>query len=206
MKRIYNMQMCSLIFMKCYLLTHTIISKRKWNNINFRIQRMIIRFYLISLSSITDITMISEILFSVIGMVIFFILECYFKNQIHWHKDFNSFIQSNRTTHFDRNYFLSDSECPQTEDPHRNFGSPKQIREKIKKTNHSRVFEATKIPMGVLRLGTLRIREKIKWDASSRWSFGPNSVWGSSVWGHSESARKINSESFGILWVQIRTV
>ena len=104
MKRIYNMQMCSLIFMKCYLLTQTIISKRKWNNINFRIQRMIIRFYLISLSSITDITMISEILFSVIGMVIFFILECYFKNQIHWHKDFNSFILDSLSNLF---YFCS---------------------------------------------------------------------------------------------------
>ena len=35
-------------------------------------------------------------------------------------------IQRNKTIHFYRNYFLSDSECPQTEDPHRNFCSPKQ--------------------------------------------------------------------------------
>ena len=47
------------------------------------------------------------------------------------------------------------------EDPHRNFGSPKQIREKIEKTNHDRSFWATEIPMWVIRLGTLSIREKI---------------------------------------------
>ena len=35
-------------------------------------------------------------------------------------------IQRNKTIHFYRNYFLSDAECPQTEDTHRNFGSPKQ--------------------------------------------------------------------------------
>ena len=46
---------------------------------------------------------------------------------------FFRFIQRNKTIHFYRNYFLSDSECPQTEDPHRNFGSPKQIREKKKR-------------------------------------------------------------------------
>ena len=45
--------------------------------------------------------------------------------------------------------------------PHRNFGSPKQIREKIEKTNHDRLFGATKIPMGSSDLGTLRIQEKI---------------------------------------------
>ena len=56
---------------------------------------------------------------------------------------------------------LADSECPQMEDPHRNLGCPKQIREKIEKTNHDCLFEATKIPMGVIRLGTLRIREKL---------------------------------------------
>ena len=70
-------------------------------------------------------------------------------------------IQRKKTINFYRNYFLSDSECPQTEDPNRNFGSSKQIREKTEKTNHDRLFGATKIPMGVLRLGTLRIREKI---------------------------------------------
>ena len=45
--------------------------------------------------------------------------------------------------------------------PHRNFGSPKQIREKIEMTNHDRLFGATKIPMGSSDLGTLRIQEKI---------------------------------------------
>ena len=76
--------------------------------------------------------------------------------------EFSSFtIQSNRTTHFDRNYFLSDSECPQTEDPHLNFGSPKQTIVIGLFYSFANWFGATKIPMGVLRLGTLRIREKI---------------------------------------------
>ena len=47
------------------------------------------------------------------------------------------------------------------EDPHRNFGSPKQIREKTEKTNHECLIWATEIPMGVIRLGRLRIRGKI---------------------------------------------
>ena len=64
-------------------------------------------------------------------------------------------IQGNKTIHFYRNYFLSDSECPQTEDPHRNFGSPKQIREKIEKTNHDRLFGATQNLFG----GTQNPRE-----------------------------------------------
>ena len=45
--------------------------------------------------------------------------------------------------------------------PHRNFGSPKQIREKIEMTNHDRLFGATKIPFEGPPMGTLRIREKI---------------------------------------------
>ena len=74
-------------------------------------------------------------------------------------------IQRKKTINFYRNYFLSDSECPQTEDPNRNFGSSKQIREKTEKTNHDRLFGATKIPMGVLRLGTLRELFRLKiWD------------------------------------------
>ena len=56
---------------------------------------------------------------------------------------------------------LADSECSQMENPHRNLGSPKQIHEKIEKTNHDRLFEATEIQMGVIRLGTHRIREKL---------------------------------------------
>ena len=66
---------------------------------------------------------------------------------------------------------------PKRRIPIRNFGSPNQIREK-KRNDQSRPFV---------------------------WGY-QNSVWRSSVWGHSESARKINSESFGILWIQIRTV
>ena len=38
-------------------------------------------------------------------------------------------IEGNKTTHFDRNYFLADSECPHRRTSKRNFGSPKQIRE-----------------------------------------------------------------------------
>merc|ERR1711911_84374 len=67
----------------------------------------------------------------------------------------------NKTIHFYRNYFLSDSECPQTEDPYRNFGSPKQTVVIGLFYFFANLFGATKIPMGVLRLGTLRIREKI---------------------------------------------
>ena len=70
-------------------------------------------------------------------------------------------IQDNKTIHFYRNYFLSDSECPQTEDPYRNFGSPKQTVVIGLFYFFANLFGATKIPMGVLRLGTLRIREKI---------------------------------------------
>ena len=69
-------------------------------------------------------------------------------------------IEGNKTIHFYRNYFSRILSVPSRRTSNRNFGSPKQIREKIEKTNHSRLFEATKIPMGVLRLGTLRIREK----------------------------------------------
>merc|ERR1711911_360279 len=67
----------------------------------------------------------------------------------------------NKTIHFYRNYFLSDSECPQTEDPYRNFGSPKQTVVIGLFYFFANLFGATKIPIGVLRLGTLRIREKI---------------------------------------------
>ena len=33
-----------------------------------------------------------------------------------WTENFDRNIQCNRTTHFYRNYFLADSECPQSED------------------------------------------------------------------------------------------
>ena len=42
-------------------------------------------------------------------------------------------IHRNRTTHFYRNYFLADSECPHRRTLERNFGSPKQIRESLKR-------------------------------------------------------------------------
>ena len=69
--------------------------------------------------------------------------------------------QRNKTIHFYRNYFLSNSECPQTEDSHRNFGSLKHTAVIGLFYFFANLFGATKIPMGVLRLGTLRIREKI---------------------------------------------
>ena len=68
--------------------------------------------------------------------------------------------ERNKTTHFDRNYFLSDSECPRTEDPHRNFGSPKQ-------TAVIGLFFFSRICLGL-----------------------PKFRGGSSEWGHSESERK----------------
>ena len=50
---------------------------------------------------------------------------------------------------------------PERRTPHRNFGSPKQTVVIGLFYIFANLFGATKIPMGVLRLGTLRIQEKI---------------------------------------------
>ena len=50
-----------------------------------------------------------------------------------WTENFDRNIQCNRTTHFYRNYFLADSECPQTEDPQTNSWLVNLIRKLISK-------------------------------------------------------------------------
>ena len=72
-----------------------------------------------------------------------------------------SSIEDNKTIHFYRNYFSRILSVPSRRTSKRNFGSPKQIREKNKRPITTVCLGLPKFRLRVLRLGTLRIREKI---------------------------------------------